>query len=193
MIEQTTYCPSAVRNSISHTPTALARTQVPATQILYQTSDSAIHHRTTAQLSSRHAASSTALTFLFTLYCRYSQNRYHLTAVLRSLLYFATCSRNPNKRSKYYSNRTSKIMQTQTHNKILQDGCVKCRSGYVLGRCVAWPVYSRRQQMPVQKEPRHVKHAAFHSTLTFRRLMSYIYGAPILDVSRSHTTTQHSR
>jgi len=31
--------------------------------------------------------------------------------------------------------------------------------------------------------------------LTFRRLMSYIYiyGAPILDVSRSHSTTQHSR
>src|SRR5215475_4538260 len=29
--------------------------------------------------------------------------------------------------------------------------------------------------------------------LTFRRLMSYIYGAPILDISRSHTTTQHSR
>ena len=31
------------------------------------------------------------------------------------------------------------------------------------------------------------------STLTLRWLMSYIYGAPILDVSRSHTTTQHSR
>ena len=30
-------------------------------------------------------------------------------------------------------------------------------------------------------------------SLTFRRLMSYIYAAPILDVSRSHTTTQHSR
>ena len=27
----------------------------------------------------------------------------------------------------------------------------------------------------------------------FRLLMSYVYGAPILDVSRSHTTTQHSR
>ena len=26
--------------------------------------------------------------------------------------------------------------------------------------------------------------------LTFRRLMSYIYGAPILDVSRAHTTQQ---
>jgi len=30
-------------------------------------------------------------------------------------------------------------------------------------------------------------------SLTLRRLMSYIYAAPILDVSRSHTTTQHSR
>ena len=30
-------------------------------------------------------------------------------------------------------------------------------------------------------------------SLTFRLLMSYIYRAPILDVSRSHTTTQHSR
>ena len=29
--------------------------------------------------------------------------------------------------------------------------------------------------------------------LTLRRLISYIYGAPILDVSRSHTTTHHSR
>jgi len=33
----------------------------------------------------------------------------------------------------------------------------------------------------------------FNSYLTLRLLMSYIYGAPILDVSRSHTTTQHSR
>jgi len=30
-------------------------------------------------------------------------------------------------------------------------------------------------------------------SLTLKLLMSYIYGAPILDVSRSHTTTQHSR
>ena len=30
-------------------------------------------------------------------------------------------------------------------------------------------------------------------SLTLRWLMSYIYGAPILDVSRSHTTTQLSR
>ena len=29
--------------------------------------------------------------------------------------------------------------------------------------------------------------------LTFRLLMSYIHGAPILDVYRSHTTTQHGR
>ena len=36
-------------------------------------------------------------------------------------------------------------------------------------------------------------HSATCFRLTLRRLMSYIYGAPILDVSRSHTTTQHSR
>ena len=30
-------------------------------------------------------------------------------------------------------------------------------------------------------------------SLTIRLLMSYIYGAPILDVSRSHKTTHHSR
>ena len=30
-------------------------------------------------------------------------------------------------------------------------------------------------------------------SLTFRLLMSYIYGAHVLDVSRSHTTTHHSR
>ena len=35
--------------------------------------------------------------------------------------------------------------------------------------------------------------SSFHLVLTLRRLMSYIYGAPILDVSRSHITTQHSR
>ena len=33
----------------------------------------------------------------------------------------------------------------------------------------------------------------WYDILTLRRLTSYIYGAPILDVSRSHTTTQHSR
>jgi len=41
----------------------------------------------------------------------------------------------------------------------------------------------------------HIYTQTVHRTtqLTLRRLMSYIYGAPILDVSRSHTTTQHSR
>jgi len=38
----------------------------------------------------------------------------------------------------------------------------------------------------------HVSRISFKS-LTLTLLMSYIYGAPILDVSRSHTTTHHSR
>ena len=37
------------------------------------------------------------------------------------------------------------------------------------------------------------RYTVIETELTFRLLMSYIYGAPILDVSRSHTTTQHSR
>ena len=37
-----------------------------------------------------------------------------------------------------------------------------------------------------------LRNSLYH-VLTLRRLMSYIYGVPILDVSRSHTTTQHSR
>ena len=38
-----------------------------------------------------------------------------------------------------------------------------------------------------------IRRAIKQTVLTLRRLMSYIYGASILDVSRSHTTTQHSR
>jgi len=46
------------------------------------------------------------------------------------------------------------------------------------------------------KDNRHFQLEQFiilFENLTLRRLMSYIYGAPILDVSRSHKTTQHSR
>ena len=43
----------------------------------------------------------------------------------------------------------------------------------------------------VQPLPR--KKYLFVKYLTLRLLMSYIYGAHILDVSRSHTTTHHSR
>ena len=39
----------------------------------------------------------------------------------------------------------------------------------------------------------HMQICMTGTLLTLRQLMSYIYGAPILDVSRSHTTTQHSR
>ena len=38
----------------------------------------------------------------------------------------------------------------------------------------------------------HVSRISVKS-LTLRLLMSYIYGAHILDVSRSHTTTHHNR
>ena len=60
-------------------------------------------------------------------------------------------------------------------------------------RLIRWGKKERKRKSNEQKE---VKTISYNLTfLTLRRLMSYIYiyGAPILDVSRSHTTTQHSR
>ena len=54
-----------------------------------------------------------------------------------------------------------------------------------------WQKYSGQKCNRYSNHP--VLNFWLHANLTLRRLMSYIYGAPILDVSRSHTTTQHSR
>ena len=65
-------------------------------------------------------------------------------------------------------------------------------------------LFTTRQDIPLQKTSLFnqwlfgfffffMATAGFLLNLKLRWLMSYIYGAPILDVSRSHTTTQHSR
>ena len=59
----------------------------------------------------------------------------------------------------------------------LQNGAETCRSK-LMWMLVLFKVYILR---------------AWVGILTLRLLMSYIYGAHILDVSRSHTTTHHSR
>jgi len=46
---------------------------------------------------------------------------------------------------------------------------------------------------PTQILTRWMNNKIKHNILTLRLLLSYIYGAPILDVSRSYTTTHHSR
>jgi len=85
-----------------------------------------------------------------------------------------------------------------------------CRHAKRPQKSVMW--VARRHIVPVQINPLNPElnpicyllallgaHHFLHASrirvklLTFRLLMSYIYGAPILDVSRSHTTTQHSR
>ena len=53
-------------------------------------------------------------------------------------------------------------------------------------------VTSTTMILSYQTVRRHITEDHNH-ILTLRRLMSYIYGALILDISRSHTTTQHSR
>jgi len=51
--------------------------------------------------------------------------------------------------------------------------------------------YSTRKQPNWEKKKHKIQNLS--PKLTLRSLTLYIYGAPILDVSRSHTTTQHSR
>ena len=57
---------------------------------------------------------------------------------------------------------------------------------------VRWPRQIACIKMSRKAYPSHSS-TIWWERLTLRRLRSYIYGAPILDVSRSHTTTQHSR
>ena len=57
-----------------------------------------------------------------------------------------------------------------------------------------YPLTQKQHVCSKHPEPPTERHrVTSHKILTLRRLMSYIYGAPILDVSRSHTTTHHSR
>jgi hypothetical protein len=59
---------------------------------------------------------------------------------------------------------------------------------FLQGKRIFTPLANCTNQLPIKRLPQ-----ALFSGLTLRLLMSYIYGAPNLDVSRSHTTTQHSR
>jgi len=73
------------------------------------------------------------------------------------------------------------FMKSYTY-RILKATC-KLRGGTDLGRLPA-----------VTRTSRYTRKCLLQFIgLTLRWLMSYIYGTPILDVSRSHTTTQHSR
>jgi len=59
---------------------------------------------------------------------------------------------------------------------------------------IHWKPEGRKKRTPPRRTLKDgIYTAMYERDLTLRLLMSYIYGAPILDVSRSHTTTQHSR
>jgi len=76
--------------------------------------------------------------------------------------------------------------------------------GLSMSKTTVWRVLCKRlvfkpyriQMIPQLSDEDHRRRLDFClqlQDLILRRLMSYMYGAPILDVSRSHTTTQHSR
>ena len=63
-----------------------------------------------------------------------------------------------------------------------------------MGKALGGKPGARTLKLPSTVWASELRDAGYcRGSLTLRRLMSCIYGAPILDVSRSHTTTQHSR
>jgi hypothetical protein len=83
--------------------------------------------------------------------------------------------------SSYYEHITVHTSRTPTHHHYL---CLNTLNpelnpiGYLLALLVRQFLHISRIRV---------------KSLTLRLLMSYIHGAPILGVSSSHTTTQHSR
>jgi len=71
------------------------------------------------------------------------------------------------------------IYITKTHNQWGSDPFLYTRLPYSIA--------------PANTAPKHSVTSRRSPYLTLRSLTLYIYGAPLLDVSRSHTTTQHSR
>ena len=107
---------------------------------------------------------------------------------LQSLIYFFIYHRTCGKYS-YYSHWfvLTISVQVQLKHRYFTVAFVQ-----VISRCIFSLLISETTAYTLQKTHCHFFFTKT-SPLTLRRLMSYIYGAPILDVSRSHTTTQHSR
>ena len=94
-----------------------------------------------------------------------------------------------------------KTPTTILNNPVLRSWLIDITSSvYLPAKPSVYHTASRIKRKPPQGIPCWRNDQNKHG-LTLRRLMSYIYiyiciyiyGAPILDVSRSHTTTQHSR
>ena len=96
-------------------------------------------------------------------------------------------------------------MWTEVHKRVImidqyRSGCYnETLSGIILGEGVRAINPLNAELNPICYLLALLAHHFLHvsrirvKSLTLRLLMSYIYGAPILDVSRSHTTTQHSQ
>ena len=85
----------------------------------------------------------------------------------------------------YYAN--SKLIKSKLLKKNTKMKICTCKTMII-------PVvtYSSETWTSTAKDKNNL-HIFERQILTLRSLTLYIYGAPILDVSRSHTTTQHSR
>jgi len=85
--------------------------------------------------------------------------------------------------------KKTQIPTDESHNSVIHSFRTMWRQQRIARNC------ERSYQVIITSTPHKQRcvHSQNTGSLTLRRLMSYIYGAPILDVSRSHTTTHHSR
>jgi len=97
---------------------------------------------------------------------------------------------------------TRHVLKNSEHVLLLSFMKLYCLSSFAVFALLAVVFKTRKSRAcncslcPLHLESSTVGYARFVSCpllLTLRSLTLYIYGAPILDVSRSHTTTQHSR
>jgi hypothetical protein len=114
-------------------------------------------------------------------------------------------------RTSYVGQCDNQMKHYRCHDKRNFDRCSHIRKNFLMAKSQLWlRLLSERRKCrlnPFKPELNSIcyllallgAHHCLHVSrirvklLTFRLLLSYIYGAPILDVSRSHTSTQHSR
>jgi hypothetical protein len=86
---------------------------------------------------------------------------------------------------RFRTNCRSRIHESRSPLKFLEDGQIGFPETSIIN------YHHTLRNIPEGRRLQFQQHVSI--TLILRVLMSYIYGVHILDVSRSHTTTQHSR
>ena len=125
-----------------------------------------------------------------TLFCAHQKITFLILPEPLYLLYYMKYEFRLNNMYKFSFYVTANTLLPHYKQKLLIavycDSCKKCAN-------TLWKGRGELTLLKVNVIEGYMIHIVTISLLTLRLLMSYICGTPILYVSRSHTTTQHSR